>query len=120
METRAPASPDAFLPLKPADFHILVALLGGERHGYGIMQQVSADSEGRVSLELGSLYRLIARLHDVGLIAESNRRPAPDDDPRRRYYRITTLGRLVAQHEARRLAAVVRLARAHDLLGGLA
>jgi DNA-binding PadR family transcriptional regulator len=120
MDPRTPAAPDTFLPLKPADFHILVALLGGERHGYGIMQQVSADSEGRVSLELGSLYRLIARLHDAGLIAESTRRPAPDDDPRRRYYRITPLGRQVAQHEARRLAAVVRLARAHDLLGGLA
>jgi DNA-binding PadR family transcriptional regulator len=112
-------SPDDHLPLKPADFHILVALLGGERHGYGLMQQVSEDSGGRVVLELGSLYRLIARLNDSGLLSESRRRPAADDDTRRRYYRITPLGRQVAEQEARRLAAVVRLARAHNLLGTL-
>ena len=112
-------SPDDHLPLKPADFHILVALLGGERHGYGLMQQVNEDSAGRVVLELGSLYRLIARLHESGLLSESRRRPAADDDTRRRYYRITPLGRQVAEQEARRLAAVVRLARSWNLLGTL-
>lgn len=112
-------SPDDHLPLKPADFHILVALLAGERHGYGLMQQVSEDSGGRVVLELGSLYRLIARLNESGLLTESRRRPAADDDTRRRYYRITPLGRQVAGQEARRLAAVVRLARSHNLLGTL-
>jgi DNA-binding PadR family transcriptional regulator len=83
------------------------------------MQQVREDSGGRVELELGSLYRLIARLNDTGLISESRRRPAATDDTRRRYYRITPLGRQVAEQEARRLAAVVRLARSHHLLGSL-
>jgi len=110
-------STDRLLPLRPADFHILVALLREDLHGYGIMQRVSADSEGQVELELGSLYRLIARLHDVGLIAPVRSRKA-GDDPRRRYYRITPLGREVAASEARRLASVVRLARTHRLLEG--
>lgn len=108
---------DNLLPLRPADFHILVTLLRGDLHGYAIMQQVSADSEGQVELELGSLYRVIARLHDAGLIAPVRTRKA-SDDPRRRYYRITALGRETAAAEARRLAEVVRLARAHRLLEG--
>lgn len=115
-DRRGPA--EQLLPLKPADFHILMVLLRGDLHGYGIMQQVSADSDGQVELEIGSLYRLIARLTEQGLIAESKRRSAGDD--RRRYYRITPLGRQAAAREARRLAGVVDLARAHRLLEGLA
>lgn len=109
--------PSDLLPLKPADFHILLALLGEDLHGYAIMQRVGEQSDHQVELELGSLYRLIARLTDTGLIAPSRVRKSADD-PRRRYYRITPLGRDVAAREARRLADVVRLARAHRLLEG--
>jgi DNA-binding PadR family transcriptional regulator len=107
--------PDGLLPLKPADFHILMVLLEGELHGYGIMQRVEADSGGAVSLEVGSLYRLIGRLSQQGLIQEAGSPPG-DDDSRRRYYRITPLGREAARAEARRLADVLRLARGRRLL----
>jgi DNA-binding PadR family transcriptional regulator len=111
-----PQPADALLPLKPADLHILLALLGEELHGYAIMQRVRDVSEGQVELELGSLYRLIARLTDAGLIAPARLRKS--DDPRRRYYRVTPLGREVAAREARRLAGVVKLARSLRLLEG--
>ena len=121
-------APRDVLPLKPADFHILMVLLEGELHGYGIMQQVAEQSGGVVRLELGSLYRLIARMTDLGLIADAHRRRVDDDrrrgdddrrrgdDDRRRYYRVTPYGREVAKSEARRLEEVVRTARAHKLL----
>lgn len=106
--------PDAALPLKPADFHILMVLLRGDLHGYGIMQAVSEESQGKVQLEIGSMYRLIARLTDEGLITESSRKGGKTD--RRRYYRITEFGREVAQLEARRLSEVLRVARSHELI----
>ena len=112
-----PQPADALLPLKPADLHILLALLVEELHGYAIMQRVRDESGGQVELELGSLYRLIARLTDAGLIAPARLRKAADD-PRRRYYRITPLGREVAAREARRLVGVVKLARSLRLLEG--
>jgi DNA-binding PadR family transcriptional regulator len=111
------AASNDHLPLKPADFHILLAFHDDDLHGYAIMQRVREESDGQVALELGSLYRLIARLHEAGLITPVRQRRA-DDDPRRRYYRITPLGRDVAAREARRLAGVVRLARSLRLLGG--
>lgn len=114
----SPASHDPtsrILPLKPADFHILMVLLRGDLHGYGLMQQVREDSEGMVELEVGSLYRLIGRLTDLGLLEESPQPPAAGD-VRRRYYRITALGRRAAEQEARRLVAVLRLARSRNLL----
>ena len=114
MAVKATENPDSVLPLRPADFHILMVLLEGELHGYGIMQAVVEQSSGAVQLEVGSLYRLIARMTEGGLVAESGQ--ARDDSDRRRYYRITTFGREVAQAEARRLEEVVRTARAHDLL----
>lgn len=104
----------AVLPLKPADFHILMVLLEEDLHGYGIMQAVAAESDSQVQLEVGSMYRLIARLTDEGLIAESKRRRDAGD--RRRYYHITPFGKQVAALEARRLVDVVRTARTHDLL----
>ena len=110
-------TPDESLPLRATDFHILMVLIRGDRHGYGIMQDVLADSRGRVQLEVGTLYRLIARMTDLGLVAESRRRQANAD--RRRYYRITPYGRKVAEAEARRLADVVRTAQSHDLLKDL-
>ncbi len=100
------------LPLKPPDFHILMVLLNEDLHGYGIMQAVEEESDGRVLLEVGTMYRLIARLTDEGLIAESKRKVSD----RRRYYRITPLGKQVARLEARRLQNVVQVARGHDLL----
>ena len=86
-------------------------------HGYAIMQRVRDESGAQVQLELGSLYRLIARLTGAGLIAPARLRKAADD-PRRRYYRITPFGREVAAREARRLAGVVKLARSLRLLEG--
>jgi len=100
------------LPLKPADFHILLVLSKEDLHGYGIMQQVEAESDGRVRLEVGSMYRLIARLTDEGLIAESGRA----NNDRRKYYRITEFGKGVVRLEARRLVDVVSAARRYNLL----
>jgi DNA-binding PadR family transcriptional regulator len=103
----------ALLPLPPSAFHILMALAEEERHGYAIMQDVAARTGGHLKLSAGTLYRSIQRMLEQGLIAESPRRPAPDiDDERRRYYRITPLGVAVARAEARRLAQLVRMARA--------
>lgn len=109
--------PEALLPLTPAAFHILLALTGGERHGYGIMQETARTSEGKINLGAGTLYRTIRRLLNDGLIEESEERPAPDlDDERRHYYRLTPFGLHVARAEAQRLAALVRLAQARQLL----
>lgn len=102
----------ALLPLKPADFQILLVLLGGDLHGYGLMQAVEEQSAGRVRLEVGSLYRLIARMTEEGLIA----RAGEDTEHRRRIYAVTDLGRTVARLEAERLADVVRTARRRNLL----
>lgn len=107
-------TPEDALPLKPADFHILMVLSEEDLHGYGIMQAVAEESGGQVQLEVGSMYRLIARMTDGGLIAESKRRGRHGD--RRRYYRITAFGKQVARLEARRLVGVVRTARLHALL----
>lgn len=109
--------PEELLPLSPAAFHILLALTGGESHGYGIMQETLRASEGRVNLGPGTLYRTIKRLLQDGLIEESEERPAPDlDDERRHYYRLTPFGLRVARAEAQRLAALVRLAQSRQLL----
>jgi DNA-binding PadR family transcriptional regulator len=96
--------------LKPADFHILLALAQGPRHGYGIMKEVERESGGGVRLEIGSLYRLLGRLLDAGLIEDA------EGDERRRFYRITRLGRRVLKAEAGRLAGLVDLIRARRLL----
>ena len=115
--TRHMDDPEALLPLSPASFHILLALSGGERHGYGIMQETAQSSEGRIKLGPGTLYRSIRRLLDDGLIEESDERPVPElDDERRHYYRLTSFGFRVAQAEAQRLAALVRVAHARQLL----
>jgi DNA-binding PadR family transcriptional regulator len=107
---------DALLPLPPATFHILVALADEDRHGYAIIQEVAARSGGEVRLSAGTLYRSIQRMLEAGLIAESRRRPAPEhDDERRRYYRITPFGTAVARAEARRLAQMIRIARASGI-----
>jgi DNA-binding PadR family transcriptional regulator len=104
---------DRHLPLKPVAFQILLSLADGELHGYGITQDIAGRTSARMRLEPGNLYRSLKAMLDDGLIEESSRRPAPDlDDERRRYYRITTLGRKVAAAETARLADVVREAKA--------
>jgi DNA-binding PadR family transcriptional regulator len=109
--------PRTFLPLTPAVFHVLLALAAGERHGYGIIQDVTAATGGAVTLRTGTLYTILKRLLEESLIVESDRRPGPDeDDERRRYYALTPLGRRVAQAEAPRLEQVVGLARTRRIL----
>jgi DNA-binding PadR family transcriptional regulator len=107
---------DGFLPLHAFTFHILLSLTQGERHGYGIIQDVHERTDGAVRLSAGALYRTIARLLEQGLIVEPAKRTAASDDPRRRYYRLTTLGRAVTQAETNRLARLVRLARGSGLV----
>ena len=107
---------DALLPLPPATFHILLAVVDQERHGYAIIQDVEARTAGELRLSAGTLYRSIARMVEQGLIAEVTKRPALRlDDERRRYYRITPFGTAVARAEMARLAQLVRLARARGL-----
>ncbi len=102
-----------FLPLTPAVFHILLAVADRDRHGLGIMHDVEERTDGAVVLGPGTLYGTIKRMLKSALIEGTEERPAPDaDDPRRRYYRITVLGRKVAESEAERLAQVLGIARA--------
>jgi DNA-binding PadR family transcriptional regulator len=105
------------LPLKPQDYHILLSLSERERHGYALTKEIRASSEGRIRLEPANLYRRIRRLMADGLIDESDRRPAPDsDDERRRYYRLTSLGRRVLVAEAIRMRSLVEDATTRRLL----
>lgn len=104
-------------PLRPVEFYILLALARGASHGYGIIQATEEQSDGRVSLDPGTLYRALARMKDDGLIEEADRREAEDlQDRRRRYYRLTPSGRELAAAEADRLAGLVRAAEAAELL----
>lgn len=103
MKTATP-EPEQLLPLSAQVFHILLALAEGERHGYAIMQEVADRSGGEVRLGPGTLYGAIKRLLERGVVAESEARPAPEeDDERRRYYGLTPFGRAVLVAEARRL-----------------
>lgn len=100
--------PESFLPLKPVDFLILLALVEGERHGYGLLQDVAQATEGRTRLDAGNLYRLMRRQLDAGLVEMAERRPAAESgDERRRYYRLTRLGRQVARAETERLTRLL-------------
>lgn len=108
----AKIDPQDFLPLKTQWFHILLSLAGGEQHGYSIMQEVLERSAGKVRLWPATLYGSIKRLIEAELIEESDERPAPElDDARRRYYRLTTLGRQVLDAECERLQELVRTIR---------
>ena len=111
------AEVESLLPLPPATFHILLALVDQERHGYAIIQDVEARTDGELRMSAGTLYRSVARMVEQGLIAEVTKRPAArlDDDERRRYYRITPFGTAVARAEMARLSQLVRLARARGL-----
>jgi DNA-binding PadR family transcriptional regulator len=99
----------SFLPLKTQWFHIMLSLAGEEQHGYGIMQEVLQRTTGKVRLWPATLYGSIKRLIEAGLIEESTARPAPEfDDARRRYYRLTPLGRDVLNAECERLQELVQ------------
>jgi DNA-binding PadR family transcriptional regulator len=102
--------PETFLPLKTNWFHILLSLAGADQHGYGIMQEVLERTGGKVRLWPATLYGSIKRLIEAGLIEESAERPAREfDDARRRYYRLTRLGRRVLNAESERLQQLVRI-----------
>src|SRR5262252_218222 len=104
--------PEAFLPLKGHWFHILLSMLDGEQHGYGIMQDVLERSGGKVRLWPATFYGSLKRLIKEGLIVESGERPAPElDDARRRYYKLTPLGLRVLDLESERLEALVHALR---------
>jgi DNA-binding PadR family transcriptional regulator len=106
------ADSQKFVPLKTQWFHIMLALAGGEQHGYGIMQEVLNRSAGKVRLWPATLYGSIKRLIEAELIEESDERPAPElDDARRRYYRLTKLGKRVLDAECERLQELVRAIR---------
>ncbi len=110
-------APEDFLPLHKDTFHILVAVADHDRHGYSIMQDIAARTGGRLRLRPSSLYSAIHRMLDDGLIEELAERPAEgSDDERRRYYRITALGRKIAIAEARRLERLLADARATGLV----
>lgn len=110
--------PDAstFLPLTPAVFHVLLALVDADRHGYGIAKEVAARTDEAVRLGPGTLYGTLTRLTDAGLVEARPGRSRSTADERRRYYRITPLGRDVARAEAHRLASLVAVARAKALI----
>ncbi|MCJ7672390.1 MAG: PadR family transcriptional regulator [Acidimicrobiia bacterium] len=105
--------PSSLLPLPQAQFHVLVALTEGERHGYAIMQAVESSSDGNVRMGPATLYGTLKRLVDRGLAEELVGRPVADDDQRRRYYRLTGLGQQVCAAEAERLARLVRITRSN-------
>lgn len=108
---------DTHETLTPAALHILLALANGERHGYGIMQEIARLTDGAFTLGPGTLYRSIQRLLAAGLIAETESPVAPDeDDERRRYYELTGAGRAAASAELDRLDKLVRIGRMVSLI----
>jgi DNA-binding PadR family transcriptional regulator len=108
---RAP-EPESYLPLSPAVLDIMLALGSEEMHGYAIMQEVKRRTNGQRRLAPGTLYRSLKQMHERGLLEESEERPEPGlDDERRRYYRLTDLGRKVALAEVERLEGLVRAGR---------
>ena len=109
--------PEPYLPLTPPMFQLLVALADGDKHGYAIIKEVERRTAGKVRLSAGTLYALIRRFVNEGLIVECDERPDPAlDDERRRYYRLADNGREVAAAEARRMGEAVGHARAKLLL----
>ena len=109
---------ESYLPLTPALFHVLLALADGEKHGYVISKEIARRTNNEVKLSTGTLYGVIKRLLDDSLIEESEERPDFSlDDQRRRYYRLTKLGKAVAEAEAERMERVLALARSKNVLG---
>jgi DNA-binding PadR family transcriptional regulator len=110
-------SVDHFLPLTPPTLHTLVALADGDKHGYAILKEIERRTDGAVRLSAGTLYALLGRATADGLIVETDERPdVALDDERRRYYRLTPLGRQVAVAEIARLESIVEMAREKRLV----
>jgi DNA-binding PadR family transcriptional regulator len=115
--TKSKRSPDTLLPLTPAMFEVLIALADGEKHGYAIIKEVARRTTGEVSLSAGTLYAIVRRFEQEGVIQESDERPDPAlDDERRRYYKLTAFGREVAQAEARRMETALKMAHSKNLI----
>jgi DNA-binding PadR family transcriptional regulator len=115
--TRSKRSAESLLPLTPAMFQVLIALADGEKHGYAIIKEVARRTGGEVALSAGTLYAIVRRFEQEGVIEEAAGRPDPAlDDERRRYFRLTTFGREVAQAEARRMETALRMAQAKNLI----
>lgn len=109
MTTAPPEDPvEDFLPLRPVEFLVLAVLNERDLHGYGIVQEIEERTDGKVSIAPGNLYRVLDRLLQRGLLADSDRRPVAADGPRRRYYAITDLGREVAVAEAEMFGKIAR------------
>ncbi|HUF76105.1 MAG TPA: helix-turn-helix transcriptional regulator, partial [Longimicrobiales bacterium] len=105
-----PPDPDDFLPLPPTDFQLLLILLSGPRHAYGITQAAEEEERSGVGLGIGSLYRMLARLKERGFLEEGSELESASGGPRRKMYRITELGVAVARAEAARLRNMLELA----------
>jgi DNA-binding PadR family transcriptional regulator len=114
--TPKPREPDALLPLRPVESLILMMLAGGDRHGYGIRQDIMEHTAGRIELEAGNLYRYIRRLEGERLLEPRPARTSADDDPRRIYYRLTPFGRRVLAAEMLRMRELVRLAESRRII----
>jgi len=118
---KKPPDPEDFLPLKPHWFHVLLSLAGQEQHGYGIMQEVLERTGGKVRLWPATLYGTLKRLIDEDLIEQSDDRPSREvDDARRRYYRLSSLGRRVLAAESERLEDLVRILHSRRMTEGKA
>jgi len=116
---RKARKPAELLPLTPGMFQVLIALADGDKHGYAIIKEVARRTDGAIRLSAGTLYTLIRRFVQEGVIAESDERPDPAlDDERRRYYRLTDFGRAVARAEAARMESTLSMARAKNLIPG--
>jgi DNA-binding PadR family transcriptional regulator len=113
---QTPDPAEALLPLRPVEALLLTMLSAGDRHGYGLRQDIIEHTGGRIELEVGSLYRHIRRLEEAGLMVEAGGRTPPDEDERRIYYRLTPFGRRVLAAEMLRLRALVRLAEARRVI----
>lgn len=107
---------EALLPLRPVEALLLTMLTAGDRHGYGLRQDIIEHTGGRIALEVGSLYRHIRHLEDAGLLAEAGGKPPGNEDERRIYYRLTPFGRRVLASEMRRLRSLLRLAESRRVI----
>ena len=110
---------EAELPLTPLSFEFLLALSDQERHGYGVIKEIERQTEGSMRPATGALYLAAKRMQESGLIIESEKRPEPGDDSRRKYYELTDFGRRVAAGETGRMARLVRIAVQKGLVDGL-
>ena len=116
--SRANAEAGGEIPLTPVEFHVLLSLSDADRHGYAILQDVTERTGGQIRLRTGTLYTVIKRMLDGGWLEETEPRGRGEDDERRRYYRLSPLGRQVVKGEARRLQALVAMAQEKRVLPG--